>query len=144
MTAKEFLKQIRKLDTMIRNKMAEKDQWKSVAFGITGRTDGERVQSSGNQQKMASAVDRYVDIEREIDEYVDQLIDAKREVIATIELLDTVEYDLLHKVYVQNYTLKELAIESGNSESWATTTHGRALQHLQEVLNRKEQDEQKT
>ena len=63
MKAKDFLKQLKKLDAMITNKLIEREQWKSIATGSTGVSDGERVQSSGSQQKMADAVARYIDIE---------------------------------------------------------------------------------
>ena len=133
MTAKRYLRQIEKYDTMIRNKQAEMQQWQSIALSIVANCEGERVQSSGSPQRMANASDHSVDLEREIEE-----CKAKRkEIISTIERLDVIEYDLLHKVYVQYLTLKEVAITKGNSESWATTTHGRALKHVQDILDGK-------
>lgn len=141
MNAKEYLKQIRKLDTMIRNKIAEQQQWKNIALGIVAHNDGERVQSSGNQQKMANAVERYVDIEAEINESIDKLVATKQEVIETIERLDVIEYDLLHMVYVQYFTLEEVANKCGNSYSWATTVHGRALKNVQKILDSGERNE---
>lgn len=135
-SAKEFLRQARKIETIIRNKSAEREKWLEIAAAVTTNPDGDRVKSSGNQQKMASAVERYADIDREIEE----LAIIWKGIVKTIEELDTAEYDLLHKVYIQGLTLKELAITSGNSESWATTTHGRALQSLQAILDTRECD----
>lgn len=140
MDAKQFLRQLKKLDKMIENKIAEKARWKSIAFGTSAKMDGEKVQSSGSQQKMADAVDRYVDIEREINEQIDQLVDARQDVINVIEKLNTTEYDLLHKIYVQYMSLYEVADIYKNSYSWATTVHGRALKNVQAILDqRKEQ-----
>ena len=135
MKAKEFLKQLKKLDRMIENKLIEKQQWKSIAEGTTANSEGERVQSSGSQQKMADAVNRYVDIEKEIDRFIDRLIDTKKDVISVIEQLDATEYDFLHKVYVQYLTLDDVADMYEKSHGWAITLHGRALQKVQKILD---------
>ncbi len=135
MNAKSYLKQLEKLDTIIQNKLIEKEQWKSVALGVTSHSDGERVQSSGNQQKMADAISRCVDMEREIDGLIDRLINTKMDVITTSEQLNATEYDVLHKIYIQRMTFKEVAAAKDKSQSWATTVHGRALQNLQKILD---------
>lgn len=135
MKAKDYLKQIEKLDTLIQNKLAEKARWKDIALGITTSTEGERVQSSGSQQKMADAINRCIDIEREIDSFVDSMVDLKKEIIQTIEQLNPTEYDVLHKRYIQNMTFDEIAEAKRKSKSWATTVHGRALQSVQRILD---------
>lgn len=152
MNAKEYLNQLVKLDTVIQNKMVEKELWLDIALGVTsggksilvernGKSElhnMERVQSSGSQQKMADAIDRFVDLEREINQLVDGLIDMKREIVRTIELLNATEYDVLHKRYIQNMTFDEIGAAKDKSKSWATTVHGRALQSLQRILDEQE------
>ena len=133
-----YLKQLEKLDAIIENKQIEKAQFMDIALSITGHSDGERVQSSRSKQRMADAVDRWIQIESEIDSLIDKLVDTKREIIKTIEQLNAKEYDLLHKVYIQRMTFKEVAAAKGKSVSWATTVHGRALQSLQKILDRRE------
>ena len=145
MKAKEFLNQVEKLDKLIGNKMIEKEQWKSIAMGVTSGAETvmihgvahlpDKVQSSGNPQKMADAVARYVDIEAEITEIIDRLIDTKQEVISVIEKLNAIEYDLLHKVYIQHQTLRDVAIACERTYSWVTTVHGRALKNVQIILD---------
>lgn len=138
MRAKDFLRQIQKLDAMIKNKIIEAEQWKAIASGKTAQMGGERVQSSSSQQKMADAIARYVDMEDEINRCIDRLIDAKKEVIGVIEQLEAVEYDLLHMVYVQNLTLYDAADRFDKSYSWVTTIHGKALKEVQEILDERE------
>ena len=134
MEAKEFLSQPKRLDLQIRNKLIEKQQWRDLALGITTNMEGERVQSSGSQQKMADAIAKCVDMEAEIDRLVDLLIDKKREVIQTIEQVDSpIEYDVLHKIYIQYMSLQDVADHYGKEYGWATTTHGRALKSVQEI-----------
>ena len=135
----QFIKQLEKLDLMIENKLAEKARWKEIAFGTSAKMDGEKVQSSGSQQKMADAVCKYVDIEKEIDEQIDKLIDTKKDVISVIEQLNAIEYDLLHKIYVQYIKLYEIPDIYGKSYSWATTVHGRALKKVQAILDQRKE-----
>lgn len=139
MEAKEFLKQPERLDLRIKNKLIEKQQWRDIALGITSSTEGERVQSSGAKSKMADAVIKLVDAEAEIDSLVDELIDTKKKVIQTIEQLDSAtEYNVLHMRYIQYLSLQEIADHYHRDYGWATTTHGRALKSVQELLERKE------
>lgn len=138
MKAKDYLKQLEKMDTIIQNKMIEKTQWKEVALGVTAHSDGERVQSSGSKQKMSDAVIKYVDTEKEIDRLIDRFVDSKKEIIATIEQLNATEYDVLHKRYIQGMTFDEIGAARDRSRSWATTVHGRALQSVQRILDARE------
>ena len=134
--AQEYLEQVEKFDSMIKNKLIEQQQWMDIALGITANMDGERVQSSGAKGKMANAIDKCVDMEAEIDALIDKLIELKKDVIQTIEAVDsTVEYNLLHMRYIQFLSLQEIADDYDRDYTWATTTHGRALKSVQEVLD---------
>lgn len=135
MKAKDYLKQLEKLDTIIQNKLIEKAQIRAVALNVTSCSDGERVQSSGSQQKMADAIDKLIDMEREIDDLIDRLINLKREATGIIEQLNTAEYDVLHKLYIQGMTFDEVAFSKRKSKSWVTTVHGRALKNMELLLN---------
>lgn len=136
MTAKDYLIQVLKLDTMIQNKLIEKAQWMDIALGITANMDGERIQSSGAKSRMAEAVEKCVDMEAEIDRLIDRLIDTKKDVVATIERVENpTEYDVLHKRYIQKMGLQDIADAYGMEYSWATTTHARALKSVQEILD---------
>lgn len=138
MRAKDYLKRIEKLDAVIQNKRIEKEQWEDIARSVTGQMGGERVQSSGSQQKMADAMDNAVDIGSEIDSLLLKLAAEKQEIISTIEQLNATEYDLLHKVYVQHIDLYGVAEVYDKSYSWVTTVHGKALKSLQKILNQRD------
>ena len=138
--AQIFLKQVEKLDTIIRNKLIEKEQWKDIALGITAHSDGERVQSSGSKQKMADAIERCIDMDNEINQLIDRLVDTKKEVSSVIEQLNATEYDVLHKIYIQYLSLYDVADMKGKTYSWVTTVHGRALQNVMKLLNEREKE----
>ena len=136
MEAKDYLNQVKKLDLLIKNKLIEKQQWKDIALGVTANMDGERVQSSGTKSKMADALVKCIDIETEINNLIDKLIDTKKEVIQTIERLDSpTEYDILHKRYIQFLSLQEIADHYGRDYTTITTAHGRALKNVQKILD---------
>ena len=140
--AQRYLEQVEMLDAIIKNKLIEQRQWKDIALGITANMDGERVQSSGSQSKMADAIDKCVDMEAEIDSLVDRLIDTKREVIQTIEQVDSpIEYNVLHMRYIQFVDLQGIADHYDKEYSWATTTHGRALGKVQKILEERKNNE---
>lgn len=136
--AQIYLEQVEKLDSIIKNKLIEKQQWKDIAFGITANMDGERVQSSGAKSKMADAINKCVDMEAEIDRLIDKLIDTKKDVIQTIEqLYSPIEYNVLHLRYIQYKTLQEIADHYGRDYDWAKLTCKRGCDHVQVILSRK-------
>lgn len=136
--AQIWLERVQKIDVQISNKLIEQRQWRDIALGITSNMEGERVQSSGAKSKMADAVERCVDMEADIDSLVDTLIDVKKEVIQTIEAVDSpIEYNILHMRYIQFKEFQEIADRYGMDYGWATTTHGRALKSVQAVLDGK-------
>lgn len=137
--AQIYLEQVEKLDSIIKNKLIEQQQWRDIALGITANMEGERVQSSGSKSKMANAVEKCVDMEAEIDRLIDKLIDTKKDVIQTIEkLYSPMEYNVLHLRYIQYKTLQEIADHYGRDYDWAKTTCKRACSHVQAILNKKE------
>lgn len=146
MNAKEFLEQLQKYEKMIENKNIEREQWKSIALGITSGSKSiiingvkhsmDKVQQQGEQQKMADAVARYVDIEKEIDHIIDKLVEARFEVIRIIEMLPAVEYNVLHKLYVQQMSYEETAYACGDySISWVNNMRRKAEKQVQRILD---------
>lgn len=132
--AKDFLMSAKKIDTIVTNKIIEKQQWESIAENITVQL-GERVQSSGSKEKMADAINRFVDLEKEINESIAKLISRKKEIISVIEQLPVDQYDILHKIYIQYKDMYDVAEQSGKSYSWAASLHGEALKSVQNILD---------
>ena len=141
MTAKEYLSQIKRLDTLIQNKTAEKKKWAAITMDratvITSSTEGERVQSSGSKQRMADTVDSGVDRVRRIEKRIRELYAEMDAIIAIIDSLPEDKSDILHKVYVQYMSLKEVAASRDESYSWVATNHGHALSMVSDILDGK-------
>lgn len=138
MKARNFLEQIEKMDRLIDNKLIEKDQWYAVATGITARMQEDKVQATSSPNRMEDAVLKMIECENEINRQIDAFIDKKRHVISVIEQLDTLEYDILHKRYVQYISLEDIADIAGKSASWARENHNSALKDVQRILDESE------
>ena len=132
MTAEQCLQQIKRYDYIIANKLKEYRRWVEVADGMGGFSVGDKVQSSRNLHKGADAISNYIDIEREIDE----LKKKRQELINTLQLLSPIEYDILYKLYIEDYVLKELASEFHKSYTWVKEKKRKALGHLQDILDK--------
>ena len=135
MKASAFLEQVETIETLIKNKLIERQQWEDLAHSITAQMGGERVQSSGSKSKMADAVIRCVAEEEEIDRLVELLTVKKREIVSVIEQLKVVQYDVLHMKYIQKMSYYDIADAKGHDYNWATTVHGRALKNVQNILD---------
>lgn len=127
--------QPQKLNAIIQSRLIELQQLKDLARSVTANINQERVKASGDYQKMASLVDRAVDMESEITSLSNQLLDIKKEVSSVIERLSPTEYDVLHKRYIQGMTFYEIANQKGKEYSWVTTVHGRALKNMQRLID---------
>ena len=129
MNIEKYLRDVSMIDSKIANKVYELEMWKEIAEG-SGMGDGERVQATSNQQKMADAVIRYTDIEKEIE----TLKAEKRLFVERIERLPRNFYILLHDLYIKGLTLKESERMNQKKPSWGSTTHSRAKKELMRVI----------
>lgn len=136
LNAKEFLLQVRKYDYLIQNRLEEICMLKEKAkmLGSVSIAE-EKVCTSKNVDIMQDALVDYVQQEEKLKEEIAQCWEKRAEVIEYIDKLGNIEYDLLHKVYVQGKTLYEVAYMNDRTYSWATTVHGRALKNLQAILD---------
>lgn len=135
MEAKAFLMQLQTLKKKIESKRAEIEQLKSVAYGVTPQSNGDRVQSSGNSERMASAVVGYMQLETELSQHLVQYCRAMREVIAVVEQLKEPYYSIIHKRYIRNKPFAEIAEEENYSYQYIIDLHGVALQKVQKIIN---------
>lgn len=108
MEVKVYLGLIKKYDKMIANKLSEYCQINSLAYSICVGGDSDRVQTSGNKDKVGNIVSKMVDIEGEID-----VIAAQRKVI--VKQIESIEdekfYDVLAKRFILGMDNQEIAYE---------------------------------
>ena len=151
MTAKEYLSQIRLLNLKIDQKMEEKADLMSRAMGNHSPVlSKDKVQSSISGDKMSNTINRYVDLEKEIDDLIDRYVDKRDMIINQIHQLDDPRYvELLQLKYVgrrggdgrMHYMrLEEIACimkkPSGMPYTYGhiKSLHGEALKQFAEIM----------
>ena len=112
MTAKEYLLQVSRCDARIKALIRTRDLLRSKALcNSSPRMDADKVSSSGGSSSpMSDAVDRYVDIERELDAMQDEYGALILKITKQIGCLSDQRYvELLHLRYVEGNRLEDIA-----------------------------------
>jgi len=144
--AKEYLDQIRLLDKRIDRKIEEKEVLKNLAASTGSFSmNPDKVQSSINLHKTEDVITKYVDLEKEINRMIDELVLLRDRIINEIHQIDDVRYEeLLCLKYVGKldenadrihyYRLEEIAciMKKPNGDHYSfdhvAHLHGEALQ----------------
>lgn len=128
MTTKEYLSQVSRINKMINNKLSEVYQIKTLACSISVAVGEERVQSSGSQDRLGNTVAKFVDLEKEVDVMIDELIEKRKILINQIDSLENeIYYELLTLKYIKGDKLDKIADDMGYSFRQITRIHGAAL-----------------
>lgn len=137
--AKLYLKEIEKYEKVIKNKLEELQHLRELAVSFNYNSNSDVVQNSCDADKIGSTVGQIIDKENDLKSIIDEYISKRQERIAVIEeLRDPVEYDIIHKRYVQLKSLDEIAIELGYSYVWICKKHNSALLNIQKIRKQKE------
>lgn len=142
MDARTYLAILEHLDRQIEHKLAEIQHWREMAESCTASTEGERVQSTPNKQRMESAVVAYVDLCEELQAEISEATNKRQEIIHTIEQLPVDEYDVIYRRYVKRQQLKQIQIDLGKSHTWISNAHRRGMCDLQKILDKTRNDTQ--
>lgn len=124
METKQYLSKIRYYDRMIRNKFEEMNRIKGLSLSLSVPTDKEKVQSSGDKDKIGKSISIAVDLENEIEEII-----KKRAYIVTqiSQMEDADYYDVLAQKYILGKIPKEIFLEDVKSERQVKRILGDAL-----------------
>ena len=134
MTTKSYLSQIERLDRMIQNKLSEIYQLKTMACSVTVSNDGERVQNSGDKDRMGSTVAKIVDLERETDELVDSFVRKRNRIIEQIDSIENLDfYHVLSMRYVARDTFETISVKTNWSIRKIFSLHGKALLEFEKM-----------
>jgi hypothetical protein len=139
MKAKSYLKQIELLDAKIDTRCEEIMRLKTLATRTTTALGGERVQTSGNQDKISECVAKIVELQNEMNDEIDKFVDLRREAKAIIEeCCDPECMRLLYARYFEYKTWEQIAVNMNYTYQWvAGGLHQRALAQVQKGLDRK-------
>lgn len=132
MNLEDWLNKVRYLDELIAAKIAERDQLMTLATKITPNMDG-MPHGSGTSDKVGNIAVKLVDLAKETDELIDEMVSHKREVIKALEKLDSVEYLVMYKYYIQGMTLAAIAEDMNYHRVSISNIKAKALEHLKDA-----------
>ncbi|WP_370751050.1 hypothetical protein [Eubacterium sp.] len=136
-TAKEYLNQVRNLETKMKILKEEIDTLREMVVSTGAVQQQERVMSSGAQDRMAETICKINEKEEEWNQLMREFALARAEVIISIQKLNNTDYEqILYKRYCQSKKWEEIAMEMNYSYQWVCKLHGRALLEIEKVINR--------
>ena len=136
MKAINYLKQIKIMDAKINADIEELTSLETLATRTTSVLGGDRVQSSGSQQKMADSVAKIVDLREQINGEIDKFIDYKQEAREVISECDAECITLISKRYFQFKTWESIAVDMNFTYQWVSGgLHQKALAQVQKALD---------
>lgn len=130
MTAKEYLQQLQRLNTMINQKIKELDDLRSMSTSV-GSFDysKDRVQTSpSGDAPFTKIVNKIVTLDEEINREIDSYVDEKYRIINQIQALQNpVHIQVLYKRYVEFKRLEVISVELNYTYQYTRELHGYAL-----------------
>lgn len=137
MEAKEYLKSIKRMDTIIDGMVKERDQLRGMRYKITQVLNPVKVSGGGMNEGFTGASDRLLDLEEEINREVDRFADLKQEAGDMLKRLeDPKHYEVLHRHYILYESFERIAADMSYTYRNICYIHGRALQVFQRVLDK--------
>lgn len=124
MNTRQYLEQVKRLDSQIANKLKEIHNLRLMVGSIGSINDAEKVIASPTKDKIGAIVAKITDMERE----VDFMVDKRWKIVTEIESLKENEsYDILARVYVLGQDFKAIAIEKKMSYRHFLRLHEKAI-----------------
>lgn len=136
MKAKDYLKRLRKLDVVIKQKKHELTDLRKEAQCVSGIDySREKVQSShSSEAPFVPATEKIIELEKEINAEIKHFVEEKHMIISQIQgLNDPRHIDMLYKRYVEFKRLEMIAAEMDYTCQYARELHGSALQDFEKT-----------
>lgn len=131
MTAKEYLRQVGRINAKIKRLTKQRDDIRAdmYSIGSPAGMDTERVRTSMAGDKMLRLIGAVDDLEREIVEELCQLTRLKGKIYRQVESLDDERYKtILFDRYILLMSWEQIAVDMGYQIKWVYKLHGNALQ----------------
>lgn len=140
--AKTELMKIKRYDAQIDSMLSEVSRIRELAMKVTSTISGDVGGGFSGKDKLADAVANIVDLEREINNKVDELIDLKKSLLVDIyRLTDANHVAVLYRRYFSYETFEKISADLGYSYRNICYIHGKALQELNEIMKGEVKDD---
>ena len=136
MTAKEYLSQVYWLNTIVNNKLEQKEELEALAERTTVDFTKEKVSGgSGVISPMEDAAVKLIDLSHQINDDIDELINLKKEIAGTIKKVGDYRYrTILEMRYLKEKLWDDVSRDIGFDKRWVMRLHSRALKEVDEIL----------
>lgn len=137
MSAKEFLRSVRRMDELIDRKQRQLErlaELRAQAESCTVALSPDKVQTSGRNSAENIMV-RIIDLQYEINADIDKYAELRKNAYRMIDSLDDSRYvGLLYRYYLEQKTWEEVAVEMKYSYRRIMQLHGYALNALNQKI----------
>lgn len=137
MTTKEYLSQLNRLDTIIKQKQAQLDELKELVGNINS-TDYSReivASSKDNNANYVKEVEKIALLEGELNRIIEEYLDKKDTIINQIHALDNANYiKILYMRYVENKSFVDISKDLNYEYGYTKKLNKLALLNLEKTL----------
>lgn len=132
---KEYLNHVRELDDKIDKLLMKKESLYTMLTSVNAKLgDDVRVQTSKDNDKLASTFVRIEECEQEINTLVDKFVDFKGKVIEQIHNIDNKDcIRLLDLHYIQYKNFTDISSDMNFTYQYVIELHGKALKEFTKV-----------
>lgn len=138
MKAKDYLREVRRLEGAITRNQQEKEILYAKLTGRAISYEGERVQTSGAGDPMADVIAKVIELDHEISEQTVSYFVRLHEIKGQIEQVGNEEFvTLLYKRYIEGKSLEAIAVDMNYTYQHTRRLHGWALQAFEDKFAEK-------
>ena len=141
MDAKEFLSGAFRMDQQVQSKLEQIEALRSLAEKMTIRITRDPVSRTPDPSGMENTVIRILEAEEELNRRIDALVEMKMRIGRVIEQVrDPTLRLILEKRYLLFERWDEISIDLDFTQRWTLMKHQDALDAVQEILDREENE----
>lgn len=134
MTTKDYLNQINRLNMLINNKLLEISQYRELSCSISAVKNEEKVMTSPNQDKIGTNIAKIDEMERKLDEIIDDYITLKEKIKQQINKLPKKKHKIiLYEKYIKFKSISEISKKMDMTDRGCKKAHKKALEEFEKI-----------
>lgn len=134
MTTKDYLNQINRLNMLINNKLLEISQFKELSCSISAVKNDEKVMTTPNQDPIGTSIARLDEMERKLDDMIDDYIALKEKIKQQINKLPKEKHKIiLYEKYIKFKSISEISKKMDMTDRGCKKAHKKALEEFEKI-----------